>query len=120
MSPPRVLVCTPEELRQLVRDAVRAELGGAAGAVDVVDKHSAAALGLKSRQFVELARRGAFPSYRAGRRVVAKRADVLSWLERQRAKPSKSDAPEAEPLDPIRAGIEAGRLRVLSGGGRRG
>ena len=50
-----------------------------------------------SRAFLDAARRGAFPTYRPGKMLLALRSDVHAWIERcpvQRAAPPVTHAPQ--------------------------
>jgi hypothetical protein len=110
----RVVVVAPDELRELVLDAVRSVAANAAHD-DWVDARSS---GLGRRHFLRLAREGAFPIFKRGRSYVAKRSDVDAYIERQRVQ--VNPRPEPEPPrppsmngDPIAAALAAGRLRVV-------
>ncbi|UQA61829.1 hypothetical protein [Polyangium aurulentum] len=53
------------------------------------------------RAFLRLAREQAFPTFKAGKRLVARRADVHAWIEAQEGARARAPrkAPEAPPLD---------------------
>jgi hypothetical protein len=51
---------------------------------------------LPRRAFLRLARKGAFPSFRVGKKVLALRADVHAWIE---AHPQKPPPPPDDPSD---------------------
>ncbi len=114
MAEVRVVVVAPEELRELVVDAVRSVVANPAPD-EWVDARSS---GLGRRLFLRLAREDAFPIFKRGRSYVAKRSDVDAYIERQRV--HVDPCPEPEPPrppstggDPIAAALAAGRLRVV-------
>jgi len=117
MADPRVVVVTPEELRDLIADAVRAATPN--GKHDEwVDARSS---GLGRRLFQRLAREGALPTFKRGRSYVAKRSDVDAYIESQRVlvdPPPEPESPHPPPSfhDPIAAALAAGRLRVVKKG----
>jgi hypothetical protein len=53
------------------------------------------------RAFLRLARQKAFPTFKAGKRLVARRADVHAWIEAQEGAhaPAPRKTPEAPPVD---------------------
>lgn len=55
---------------------------------DLIDQTSAP--GLTRSRYLYAARRGAFPSSRVGKRVIAKRSDVIGWIESKRQTPRAS------------------------------
>jgi len=63
------------------------------------------------RAFLDAAGRGAFPSFKAGRRVLAKREDVHAWIEsRGRKRGAQRDADASDEALLARAGVQlAGR-----------
>lgn len=87
-----VVVVSPDELRDLVRSAVRealAEARTSSGSTSAADEHerewldsagAARLLGVSSRQIAKLAAAGKLPSARVGRLLRFRRADVLSLL----------------------------------------
>jgi hypothetical protein len=110
----RVVVVAPEELRELVADAVRSVAANATPD-EWVDARSS---GLGRRLFLRVAREGAFPIFKRGRSYVAKRSDVDAYIERQRVQvdPPPDPQPPHPPSsrgDPIAAALAAGRLRVV-------
>jgi hypothetical protein len=114
MADVRVVVVAPEELRELVVEAVR-DVAAKSAHEEWVDARSS---GLGRRLFLRLGRGGAFPIFKRGRSYVAKRSDVDAYIERQRI--PVAPAPEPEPPrppspggDPIAAALAAGRLRVV-------
>lgn len=114
MPDSRVVVVTPEELRDLIADAVRTA-APSAKQDEWVDARSS---GLGRRLFLRLARERAFPIFKRGRTYVAKRSDVDAYIERQRVEPDpppEPDPPQPPPgtHDPIAAALAAGRLRVI-------
>lgn len=54
---------------------------------------------------------GGFPAFRDGRRVIAKRADVIAWLERER-RVRPTVAADAEPLDADERALQAAGIRL--------
>ena len=66
------------------------------------------------RAFLDAARRGDFPSYKAGRRVLARCEDVDRWIE---SRPRKHSEPPADEVSD-RALLEGAGVR-LRGKGRR-
>jgi hypothetical protein len=84
-------------LLALVADAVAERLGEARqdGGEDG-RYYSADDSPLPRRAFLRLARKGAFPSFRVGKKVLALRADVHAWIE---AHPQKPPPPSDEPSD---------------------
>ena len=86
----RVVVVAPEELRELVVDAVRS-VAAKATPNEWVDARSS---GLGRRVFLRLAREGAFPIFKRGRSYVAKRSDVDAYIEQQRVQVAPSPEPE--------------------------
>jgi hypothetical protein len=61
------------------------------------------------RAFRRAAQRGAFPTYRVGRKLVARREDVHAWIEAQPRRPKR------RPGDDDRAFLEASGLRLRKG-----
>ena len=113
MAETRVVVVTPDELRELVVEAVRA-VAPAVRQEQWVDARSS---GLGRRLFLRLGHEGAFPIFKRGRAYVAKRSDVDAYIERQRVQPdpARPEPPQPPPgsHDPIAAALAAGRLRVV-------
>ena len=128
-----LVVVEAEELRRLIREAVAAALPAAVARDEWVDAHSS---GLGRRTFLRLAREGAFPVSKVGKRYVARRADVASYLEQQRVQERPREVPVAprpchgqlrtrraidtdtssiESDDPVARALAQGRLRVLKG-----
>src|SRR5437899_1193843 len=81
MDVPKIVVMDAEELQSLVESAVRRAIG--TGQDDWVDARTS---GLGRRTFLRLAREGAFPVSKLGKRYVARRADIGKHLEQQRAR----------------------------------
>jgi hypothetical protein len=128
-----LVVVEAEELRRLISEAVAAALPAAVARDEWVDAHSS---GLGRRTFLRLARDGAFPISKVGKRYVARRADVASYLEQRRVqerprdrsvapRPSHRELPARRPIDsdscsiegddPVARALAQGRLRVLKG-----
>jgi hypothetical protein len=107
----KLVVIDSVELEQLVEAAVRRAVSPGSG--EWVDARTSE---LGRRTFLRLAREGAFPVSRSGKKLVARRADIDSYLERQRVEASRNSLaqghPDSEP-DPVARALAAGRLRVL-------
>lgn len=78
---------------------------------------------MKRRAFLARAAAGAFPTFRPDeKRIVAKRADVVAWLESQRVSPKPPPMNAREPVDDVDEKIaellDRGRLRPVPGGRR--
>lgn len=80
---------TADELRALVRDAVRVELAASKGAPDDwLDQDGAAALlGVKRSTIPTLCQRDALPHSRVGRLYRFRRSELETWLEERATKP---------------------------------
>ena len=78
-----------------------------------IDKRSAKSLGLEPRAFLRLATAGAFPVSKVRRKTIARRADVVAYLEAQRVEPKPSDE-QREADDPIMQKVNEGRLRLVT------
>jgi len=76
------VVTTPDELRELIREAVRAELAEHRPAESewVDTKQAAALLGRHEKTVAAMARRGELPAKRLGNQWRLKRADCLAKL----------------------------------------
>jgi hypothetical protein len=80
-----------EALADLVADKLAERL--AARALDAAPFYDADTAPVKRRQFLEAARRGDFPSFKRGKRVLARREDVDRWIESgARARPDPAPA----------------------------
>lgn len=104
---------TPEALRERAlrkiiegqSELVRAEIAIAANANDWVEqKHSP----LGRRKHLQLAREGAFPSQKHGKRVLVRRADLNAYIEKHGI--ARGEQSETEEVDDI--------LDTVVGGGR--
>ncbi|HVW29486.1 MAG TPA: helix-turn-helix domain-containing protein [Polyangiaceae bacterium] len=127
-----LVVVDAEELRRLIREAVADALPNSDGRDEWVDARTS---GLGRRTFLRLAREGAFPVSKVGKRYVTRRRDLAAYLETQRvgdaarlkrsrgrhaldtrrAAPRKPPAPTCETDDPVARALAQGRLRVLKG-----
>jgi hypothetical protein len=129
-----LVVVDAEELRRLIREAVADALPNSDGRDEWVDARTS---GLGRRTFLRLAREGAFPVSKVGKRYVTRRRDLAAYLETQRirehaaarvkrsrgrhpsdshtAAPRTSLAPTHETDDPVARALAQGRLRVLKG-----
>jgi len=59
------------------------------------------------RAFLDAAARGAFPSFKAGRRVLAKREDVHAWIEsRKRTRAANDTDDTSDEALLMRAGVK--------------
>lgn len=127
----KLVVVNAEELRHLIKEAVTDALLNGSAPDEWVDAHSS---GLGRRTFLRLAREGAFPVSKVGKRHVARRADVAAYVERQRVQEqggrrntsrrptaqrartltdNEPSSPEVD--DPVARALAQGRLRVLKG-----
>lgn len=84
-----------EQAIELVAERVVARLG-VTPTHDYYDQHSSP---VGRRRFLEAARRGAFPSTKRGKLVLARRADVDTWITAGRRAPPQVHADEAELSD---------------------
>lgn len=114
VADPRIVVVTPEDLRDLVVDAVRSVMPNSQHD-EWVDGRSS---GFGRRLFLRLGHAGAFPIFKRGRSYVAKRSDLDAYIESQRVPvdpPPGPEPPQPPPSfhDPIAAALAAGRLRVV-------
>lgn len=92
---------------ELPRDALRALLPPP---IAVSQRTSLQILGIPSRQYLELARAGAFPSARLGKLRIARVADVVAAIPMTVTPPEKEPTPM--PLDPVEAAMVAAGGRV--------
>lgn len=126
----KLVVVDAEELRRMIKEAVADALLTGPAADEWVDARSS---GLGRRTFLRLARDGSIPVSKIGKRYVARRADVVTYVEQQRlrersaARPSGSSPSrksrartptERETLpadvdDPVARALAQGRLRIL-------
>jgi hypothetical protein len=85
---------------------------------EYVDARGARELGLSRRAFLARAADGAFPTFRPdGKRILARRADVVGWLESRRVTPKRKEADQCDDVDRrIEEMLETGRLRPIPGG----
>lgn len=82
-----------------------------------LDARSAEQLGLKRRAFLHYARAGAFPSFLRGNKRVAKREDLVAWIESRSTQPPAPVEDTRDDVDAkIAALLERGRLRPVAGG----
>ena len=100
-----VLVLTPEEVRELVRVAVREELESrAAPARDVLTAEDVAALlSVHVKTVAKLVVRDGLPARRLGREYRFSRPDVIAWLEQRAVKPGAHLSRHTEVLRRIKA-----------------
>ena len=115
MTEVTLVVIPANELRRLIADAVHSALVGQSANSEWVDAHNS---GLGYRVFLRLARNGALPVSKLGKKYVARRGDVDAYIEGQRIKPASaplSRAPTASlpAYDPIAAALAQGRLRIV-------
>ena len=113
-QPERIVVLTLEQVTELVLKAVAMQ---ARPAVDEIylDKHSAHTVGLSASGFVAHCRAGHFAVETRGRRYVARKADVLSYLAAPQKPKAKAETPVVEPAaaNPIEAALANGRLALV-------
>jgi len=107
LSMAEIVVLTAEQLREVVRGAVRDALKEAQ-AGDLV---TAAASGLPERTFRRLVRTGQLEGRKVGREYLVRRESLDRYLA-ERAAPPLPSAPTT-PDDPIERALAAGRLRVI-------
>ena len=95
-----VLVMTPEQVRDLVRAAVREELAAHQGPErDVLTtEHVAEMLDVHVRTVTKLVARDGLPAHRLGREYRFNRSEVLAWLEERAARPGAQASRHAETL----------------------
>lgn len=95
--PPHLASFEPllERIAQLIRDELRAA-GHEPAIPTFVDKHTS---GLGPTVFLAAARAGEFDTYRVGKRFVARAADVLAYIERQKLAPRAPAPPQVDELD---------------------
>lgn len=81
---PAVIVVSPDELRTIVREAVRAELAARAEPAEWLDAQGAAELlNVHARTVTNLAKRGELRASKVGKKLLRfRRDDVLDYLER--------------------------------------
>jgi excisionase family DNA binding protein len=109
----RVVVLSPEELVELVREAVAAALGGRAHGAD--DRVPLAAAGVPVRTLRKAIKAGELVAVRAGRSYFVRRADLDAWLTAQkRFEPrQKPEAPKSEADRAIERARRSGALRPV-------
>ena len=93
-----------EVFRALIRAEVEAALNarGLAAKPEYCDQNNNP---LGKRRFLEAARRGAFPSFKSGKLVLARRDDVDRWLvSRTRPFVPREKDPPADDVDALLAG----------------
>jgi hypothetical protein len=75
------------------------------------------------RAFLRLAREKAFPTFKAGKRLVARRVDVHAWIEAQKGArppgPRPRPRPEAPPPQPQEITPDMIHAEIMKGGGAR-
>src|SRR6185503_2271288 len=76
-----VVVVEADELCRLITEAVATALQKETARDEWIDARSS---GLGRRTFLRLAREGAFPVSKVGKRYVARRSDIAAYLDRQR------------------------------------
>ena len=105
------------QLRAMI-DASGDEVPAQGAGGEYLDARGARELGLSRRAFLARAADGAFPTFRAdGKRIVAKRADVIAWLESRRVNPKPKEPEAHEDVERrIEEMLEQGRLRPIPGG----
>lgn len=91
-------------LRRVVREELAAALAGRGTPEHATARENP--LG-SERAFLAAARKGAFPTFRAGRQVAARWSDVVAWME---SRPIDRSAPEAPPESTSRPKSDEERL----------
>jgi excisionase family DNA binding protein len=112
----RVIVVDPEELRELIQDAVNSAMAGRSQPSEWIDARSAP---MGAKAFQRLAREGALPAVKLGKKWQARRSDVDAYMDRQRTE-RPHVAPSNDVPDPVLAALDAGRLRVIKADRRPG
>jgi len=112
----RVVVVDVEELKELIFSAVNSAIAGHGQPSEWLDARSAP---MGPRAFQRLAREGAFPAVKLGKKWQARRSDVDAYMDRHRAA-TRDEEPTNDAPDPVRAALDAGRLRVIKGDRRPG
>lgn len=88
-DPARVVVVTADELRQLVREAVRAELAARPNVDDDwIDQRTVARmLCVKPATIPGYVKREGLPAHRGGRFYTFRRSEVIAWMEARPLRP---------------------------------
>jgi hypothetical protein len=114
MSQMKIVLIEPDELNQLIADAVRSALAEHPSKDEWVTARDS---GLGHRRFLRLANDGAFPVSKRGKTYVARRSDIDAYLISQRIRPVQATPltplPAALIADPIAAVLAQGRLRIV-------
>lgn len=87
MSAAPVIVVSPEELRRIVREAVRAELEAVEAPPEWLDSAGAAELlGVHVKTVQKLVRTQGLPAHRVGEKILRfSRPALLDWMKRRAA-----------------------------------
>lgn len=80
-----------DDLIDMLAERVAEKLRARQANDEFVDQRSVP--GLTRRAYLEAARAGAFKSSKVGRRVIAKRAEVIAWIESKARGPVGAPAP---------------------------
>lgn len=81
------------QLVELIAGAVASKVRGRA---EVEPRYySAADCPIGPRAFLDAVKRGCFPAFRAGKRILARREDVHVWIESQPARPPSTPTTDA-------------------------
>lgn len=105
-APVRIVTIPVDELQQLVRDAVRAELAEQRPAEDEwMDAEAVAKMLSVERTTVPtLCRRDGLPHYRPGRTYTFRRSEVLAWLQERSKRPGSHGGRHGRTLRAVRGG----------------
>jgi excisionase family DNA binding protein len=104
----RIIVCTPDELADLIRAAVAAALGPR----EAGELVPLAAAGVPVRTLRKAIRAGELPASKAGRTYVIERSALRAWLDARRVKPNaKAEPVETEADRAIARARRSGALR---------
>ena len=107
---PRVIVCTPQELAEIVREAITAALAPR-GQSELVPLNEA---GVPVRTLRKAIRSGELSASKVGRSYVVERSALTAWLEMRRVRPKAKAVPvETEADRAIARARRAGTLRPI-------
>jgi hypothetical protein len=108
-----IVILRPEELRELVRDAV-ADALRTAGVQSGAEWVPAGQCGLPERTVRREIKAGNIEGRRIGRKIFARRSSLEAWAA-QRPTAERQELPQDAPTDAVQRMLAAGRLRVVPG-----
>jgi len=108
-----IVLLTPEQLRELVREAV-ADALRTAGVQSGAEWVPAGECGLPERTVRREIKAGNIEGRRIGRKIFARRSSLEAWAA-QRPTAERQELPPDAPTDPVQRMLAAGRLRVVPG-----